>query len=76
MHTLFTANVFTREDVMGEEKKCSCEEKHQAHLCMLRSKGLTSRIRELASTPNVLCLNCDEEANSEDNVCIPVQLFV
>jgi hypothetical protein len=61
---------------MGEDKICNCEEKHQGHICMLICKGRIHEIKELTSTPNVACLSCGEEANSEDNVCIPAPLFV
>ena len=61
---------------MGQDKVCSCEEKHQDHICVLRSKGLTHKIKQVTNIPNVACSNCYEEANSEDKVCMPVQLFI
>ncbi|HEY6873943.1 MAG TPA: hypothetical protein VI298_14555 [Geobacteraceae bacterium] len=61
---------------MGEDITCGCEEKHQGHICVLRGKGLTRRIKELTSRPNVVCLACGAEANSEDDVCSPVPLFI
>lgn len=61
---------------MGEDGICSCKEKHACHVCLLRAKGLTHEIKQITSTPNVACLNCGEEANSEENVCSPVPLFV
>jgi hypothetical protein len=61
---------------MGQDRVCNCEEKHQEHLCVLKSKGLTHEINQLTNNPNVACANCSEEANSEDRVCIPVQLFI
>jgi hypothetical protein len=61
---------------MGEDKACCSEEKHQCHICMLKGKGKTHQIRDLTSSPNVACSNCGEEANTEDNVCMPVPLFI
>jgi len=61
---------------MGKDKICTCEEKHQNHLCVLKCKGKVNKIKDLTGTPNVACLTCGEEANSEENVCIPVPLFV
>jgi len=61
---------------MGEDKICECREKHQCHMCVLRSKGMTKKIGQLTSAPNVACHTCGEEANSEDDVCVPVPLFV
>jgi hypothetical protein len=61
---------------VGEDKICNCEEKHQDHICMLKCKGKAHKIKDLANTPNFACSICGEEANSEDNVCLPVPLFV
>jgi hypothetical protein len=61
---------------MGECTVCCCDEKHEGHICQLRIKGNTRKIEELTSTPKVACFNCGEEANSLDNVCSPVSLFV
>ena len=61
---------------MREVKTCNCEEKHQSHICVLKRKGKTSEIKKLTSTPNVACCSCGEEADSEDNVCLPAPLFI
>lgn len=61
---------------MGEDTKCSCEEKHNEHICVLQGKGLIHKVQSLTCTPNVECENCNRVANSEDNVCIPVPLFI
>lgn len=61
---------------MGDDKKCNCEEKHQDHICMLKCKGRTNKIKDLTLSPNIACLTCGEEADSGDNVCRPVPLFV
>ncbi|MCM2359323.1 MAG: hypothetical protein NDI77_14330 [Geobacteraceae bacterium] len=55
---------------------CSCRERHQGHICVLRGKGMASRIKELSCNPNVACFICGEEADSEDDVCSPAPLFV
>ena len=59
---------------MEPDKSCSCGEKHQGHLCMLRSKGMTEEIEHLTRNPTVACFTCGAEADSEDNVCTPVPL--
>jgi hypothetical protein len=61
---------------MGEDKICRCEEKHHGHMCMLKCKGLTYEIEQATRKPNVICLNCEQEANSEDYVCLPVSLYI
>lgn len=61
---------------MSEDERCRCEENHQGHLCTLRFKGLTHRIKQLTDKPNVACLKCGEKANCEDHVCVPVPLFI
>ncbi|WP_298438983.1 hypothetical protein [Geobacter sp.] len=59
---------------MAEQKTCSCGEKHQGHLCVLKSMGLMEQVRHLSSAPTVSCFMCGAEANSADNVCEPVPL--
>jgi hypothetical protein len=61
---------------MGEDKICECEKKHKGHVCMLKCKGKIHEIKKLSRTPNVACLTCGEQANSEVHVCLPVPLFV
>ena len=62
---------------MGEDKECTCEaEKHRGHICMLKNKGLTHKIKQLTSNPNVACLKCGEMANSDDDVCSSGPLFI
>jgi hypothetical protein len=43
---------------------------------MLKCRGLTHKVRQLARTPEVICVICGEEANSEDDVCSAVPLFI
>ena len=59
---------------MGCKATCKCEEKHQGHLCVLRSNGLTEEVHQLTNDPTVACFTCGAEANSADNVCAPVSI--
>lgn len=59
---------------MTEQKTCSCGEKHQGHLCILKSKGMTEEVRHLTANPTVVCFICGSEATSADNVCEPMAL--
>lgn len=59
---------------MDEGKRCSCEEGHQGHICVLRGKGLTDEIVRLAVSPTHVCFTCGAEVNSPKNVCQPVPL--
>jgi hypothetical protein len=59
---------------MEPNKACSCGEKHQGHICVLRSKGMAREIEHLTSSPTVACFSCGVEANAEENVCVPVPL--
>ena len=59
---------------MEPTKTCSCEEKHQGHICQLKSLGMTKDIEQITNNPTVSCFICDVEANSEDNVCSPEPL--
>jgi hypothetical protein len=61
---------------MGEDGKCCCEEKHKDHICILSRRGLALKVKTLTCNPNVVCEQCGLVANSEDNVCIPVPLFL
>ena len=61
---------------MGDDKSCICSEKHARHICMLKIRGKAHEIKNVTSTPNVACVKCGEEANSEDDVCAPVPLFI
>lgn len=56
------------------EQTCKCGDKHQGHLCVLHSKGLTDQIACVTNAPTVVCFTCGREANSEENVCNPMPL--
>ena len=53
---------------------CACGEKHQGHICVLKSKGLTKDVAHLTNQPTVVCFSCGVEANSAENVCEPMPL--
>ena len=59
---------------MTDEKKCCGGAKHQGHLCVLHSKGLSAEIAEITDAPTVVCFNCGREANDAANVCNPMPL--
>lgn len=59
---------------MAVEMKCSCEEDHQGHVCVLRSLGLTDEIARLSISPTHACFTCGAEVNNPKNVCQPVPL--
>ena len=59
---------------MEPNSTCNCSEKHQGHICMLRSKGLIEDVEHLSNNPTVACFVCGAEANAEENVCSPVPL--
>ncbi|MEI7834236.1 MAG: hypothetical protein WCJ56_13690 [bacterium] len=52
--------------------KCKCQEKHEGHMCVLKSKGVD--ISALTDNPTVVCFTCGAEANSADNVCVPMPI--
>lgn len=60
---------------MREEVVCDCKEKHPRHICQLRTRK-TRESNQLTKYPNVSCVNCGECADSIENVCRPVPLFV
>lgn len=53
---------------------CRCGEKHEGHLCVLKSKGLTKEVEHLTDDPRFSCFMCGAEANSADNLCEPVPI--
>ncbi|OPZ86655.1 MAG: hypothetical protein BWY76_00846 [bacterium ADurb.Bin429] len=59
---------------MSADQTCKCDGKHQGHLCVLHSKGLAEEIACVTDKPTVVCFNCGREANSADNVCVPMPL--
>ena len=53
---------------------CQCGEKHEGHICMLKSKGMLEEVRHLGENPSVVCFMCGAQAGSADNVCEPMPL--
>lgn len=62
--------------VTGKDKICRCKKRHENHLCELRAKGRTHQINQLIRKPNVACGICGEMADSEEDICLPVPLFI
>ena len=54
------------------DKKCTGD--HQGHLCVLASKELFEKIKELAGSPRFICFNCGRVADAECNLCNPMPL--
>jgi hypothetical protein len=51
-----------------------CKGDHQGHLCVLASKELFERIKELTHEPQYICFNCGRVADCEQNLCNPMPL--
>ncbi len=47
---------------------------HPGHLCVLASKGMFDRIKQLTRTPRFICFNCGRVADSERSLCNPMPL--
>ena len=56
------------------KKKRCCGAKHQGHLCIMSSKGMTDEIACMVDNPRVICFNCGREANDAAFVCVPMAL--
>lgn len=61
---------------METNKNCRCQKMHKSHLCESRAKGRTHEIDKLIRNPNFVCGICGETAASEDDICLPVALFI
>jgi hypothetical protein len=59
---------------MSEKSTCTCDGKHEGHICVLKSKNLQETLACVTDAPTVVCFNCGAEANSADNVCNPMAL--
>jgi len=53
---------------------CSCGEKHQGHICVLKSKGMLREVEHICRNPTVVCFICGAEADASENVCEPMPL--
>ncbi|MBN1268223.1 MAG: hypothetical protein JXB04_01430 [Kiritimatiellae bacterium] len=56
------------------DKKTTCKGDHKGHLCVLASKGMFDKIKELARDPQFICFNCGRVADSDKNLCNPMPL--
>jgi hypothetical protein len=61
---------------MEKEGVYDCGDMHKSHLCQIRAHGGSKEGNWLTKHPNVSCVNCGEEASSNDNVCLPIPLFI
>lgn len=59
---------------MESTTTCGCGAKHTGHICMLKSQGLTEKVAHITDKPTVVCFTCGAEANSAENVCVPVPI--
>jgi hypothetical protein len=47
---------------------------HPGHLCVLASKGMFDRIKQVTRDPKYICFNCGRVADSERSLCNPMPL--
>jgi hypothetical protein len=59
-----------------KDKVCRCKKMHKHHICESRAKGNTHEINQLTQNPNAVCGICGEMADSEEDICLPVPLFI
>ena len=52
--------------------KQQCSGDHEQHMCHLAVYNRPLTIKELATQPNYLCLNCGRVADYERNLCNPI----
>lgn len=62
--------------IVAKDKSCRCRKKHKRHICESRAKGQTHEVNQLIQNPNVVCGICGEMADSDDDICLPVPLFI
>jgi NAD(P)H-nitrite reductase large subunit len=55
-----------------EEKKCTGD--HAQHLCKLEEEGRFEEIKQLVKDPKYICAICKRAADSEYNLCSPVDV--
>ena len=65
-------------DDLDHNKSCH-DDNHMNHLCFLFSHGIDEDnpeefIEELMDEPRFQCHTCGRKSNSEENVCMPIEL--
>jgi hypothetical protein len=59
---------------MGGMAKPHNEKEHPGHLCVLASKGMFDKIKQITKEPRFICFNCGRVADSEKSLCNPMPL--
>ncbi|HJV65400.1 MAG TPA: hypothetical protein VJ550_06705 [Geomonas sp.] len=59
---------------MTSKTTCTCGATHTGHICLLKSQGRSEEIAHITDHPTVVCFTCGAEANSPDNVCMPMAI--
>ena len=55
-------------------EKTICTGQHSEHICQLAEKRQMEKIKQLTNAPQFLCANCGRAANSDENLCNPVDI--
>jgi len=63
-------------ETIEKDKECRCKKRHEHHICELLAKGRTHAVNQLVQYPNFACGLCGATADSDDDVCVPVPLFI
>jgi hypothetical protein len=56
---------------MADQK---CKGNHQQHICKLAEDEQFEVIKQMVKEPQYICLNCGRAANSDANLCSPVDV--
>lgn len=59
---------------MVTQGACKTCTKHSGHLCILVGEGKLEEVKKLVKNPKFICFNCGRVADSEENLCNPMQL--
>ncbi len=54
--------------------KTTCRGDHTGHVCVLAGEQKFEQIKALVSDPKYICFNCGRVANSDKNLCNPMEL--
>jgi hypothetical protein len=58
---------------MADQK---CKGEHKYHICELAKEKKFGQIKMLMLSPQYICSDCGRAANSDDNLCSPVDVDV